>query len=51
MTRSYDALVWTALLGEPMEVLGPPELVEATRGLVMRLSAAAGKAGTGADGG
>jgi predicted DNA-binding transcriptional regulator YafY len=48
---SYHALVWTALLGEPMEVLGPPELVEATRGLVMRLSAASGAAGTGAHGG
>lgn len=38
---SHSALVWTALLGEPMEVLGPPELVEAARGIVARLNVAA----------
>jgi predicted DNA-binding transcriptional regulator YafY len=37
---THSALVWTALLGEPMEVLGPPELVEAARGLAARLSGA-----------
>ena len=38
---SRSALVWTALLDEPMEVLGPPELAEAARELVSRLSVAA----------
>jgi hypothetical protein len=37
---SHSALVWAALLGEPIEVLEPPELVEAAHGLVARLSAA-----------
>jgi predicted DNA-binding transcriptional regulator YafY len=37
-SRSF--LVWMALLDEPMEVLDPPELAEATRTLVARLSAA-----------
>jgi len=34
-------LVWMATLREPMEVLGPPELVEAARTLAERLAAAA----------
>jgi predicted DNA-binding transcriptional regulator YafY len=38
---SRSALLWTALLDEPMEILGPPELVEAARGLVARLRTAA----------
>jgi hypothetical protein len=38
-SRSF--LVWTALLDEPMEVLDPPELVEAARAATARLSAAA----------
>jgi predicted DNA-binding transcriptional regulator YafY len=38
---SRNFLVWMALLDEPMEVLGPPELVEAARTLVKRLGAAA----------
>jgi predicted DNA-binding transcriptional regulator YafY len=38
-TRNF--LVWMALLDEPMEVLDPPELVEAARALVDRLGAAA----------
>jgi predicted DNA-binding transcriptional regulator YafY len=38
---SREFLVWMALLDEPMEVLGPPELAEAARTLVTRLAAAA----------
>jgi predicted DNA-binding transcriptional regulator YafY len=38
-SRSF--LVWIAMLDEPMEVLGPPELVEVARTVVARLSAAA----------
>jgi predicted DNA-binding transcriptional regulator YafY len=38
---SRDFLVWMALLDEPIEVLGPPELAEAARALVARLEAAA----------
>lgn len=38
---SRSSLVWTALLDHPMEVLGPPELVEVARTLVERLSSAA----------
>jgi predicted DNA-binding transcriptional regulator YafY len=38
-SRSF--LVWMALLDEPMEVLGPPELAALARTLVTRLSAAA----------
>jgi predicted DNA-binding transcriptional regulator YafY len=38
-SRSF--LVWMALLDEPMQVLGPPELAEAARALVARLGAAA----------
>ncbi len=38
---SRSALVWTALLDHPLEVLGPPELVEVARTLSRRLSAAA----------
>jgi predicted DNA-binding transcriptional regulator YafY len=38
---SREFLVWTALLDEPMTVLGPPELAEAARSLVARLAAAA----------
>jgi predicted DNA-binding transcriptional regulator YafY len=37
---SRNFLVWMALLDEPMEVLGPPELAEAARTLVARLGAA-----------
>ncbi len=37
-SRSF--LVWMALLDEPMEVLDPPELAEASRSLVARLAAA-----------
>ncbi len=37
---SRNFLVWMALLDEPMEVLGPPELAEATRRLVARLGPA-----------
>ena len=33
-------LVWMALLDEPLEVLGPPELAEAARAVVARLGAA-----------
>ncbi len=38
---SHGFLVWMATLDEPMEVLGPPELSEAARVLVTRLSGAA----------
>jgi predicted DNA-binding transcriptional regulator YafY len=38
-TRGF--LVWMALLDEPLQVLDPPELVEAARSLVTRLAAAA----------
>ena len=38
---SHGFLVWIAMLDEPMQVLGPPELVEAARAVVARLSAAA----------
>jgi predicted DNA-binding transcriptional regulator YafY len=38
---SQGFLVWMATLDEPMEVLGPPELVEAARAVAARLSAAA----------
>ncbi len=38
---SRGFLVWMATLDEPMEVLGPAELVEAARVVVARLSAAA----------
>jgi predicted DNA-binding transcriptional regulator YafY len=38
---SRNFLVWVALLGEPMKVLGPPELTEAARVLATRLGAAA----------
>ncbi len=38
---SRQFLVWMALLDQPMEVLGPPELAEAARTLVSRLGAAA----------
>lgn len=37
---SRNFLVWMALLDEPMEVLGPPELVETARSLATRLDAA-----------
>jgi predicted DNA-binding transcriptional regulator YafY len=36
---SRHFLVWMALLDEPMDVLGPPELVDAARALVSRLGA------------
>jgi predicted DNA-binding transcriptional regulator YafY len=38
-SRSF--LIWMALLDEPIEILGPPELAEAARTLVSRLGAAA----------
>jgi predicted DNA-binding transcriptional regulator YafY len=38
---SRNALVWTALLGHPMEVLGPPELAQEARSLAARLAEAA----------
>ena len=38
---SRHFLVWMALLDEPMEVLGPPELAAAARAMVGRLRAAA----------
>ncbi len=37
---SHGFLVWMATLDEPMEVLDPPELIEAARRIVARLSAA-----------
>jgi hypothetical protein len=40
---SRSALVWTALLGHPMAVLGPPELVEEARSLAAQLSEAASR--------
>jgi hypothetical protein len=38
---SRNFLVWMALLDEPIEVLGPPELADAARTLVAQLSGAA----------
>jgi predicted DNA-binding transcriptional regulator YafY len=38
---SRNFLVWMAVLDEPMEVLSPPELVDAARALVTRLTTAA----------
>ena len=38
---SYGFLVWMATLDEPMEVLDPPELIEAARAVAARLGAAA----------
>jgi predicted DNA-binding transcriptional regulator YafY len=38
---SRNFLVWMAMLDEPIEVLGPPELAEAARTVVARLTAAA----------
>jgi hypothetical protein len=38
---SHSFLVWMATLGEPMQVLGPPELADAARTLAARLGAAA----------
>jgi predicted DNA-binding transcriptional regulator YafY len=38
---SQSFLVWTALLDVPMEVLDPPELVEAARSMAARLATAA----------
>jgi hypothetical protein len=38
---SHGFLVWMATLDEPMQVLDPPELVDALRTIVARLSAAA----------
>ncbi|HWH21590.1 MAG TPA: transcriptional regulator [Solirubrobacterales bacterium] len=38
---SHGFLVWMATLDEPLEVLDPPELVEAARVIVTRLSGAA----------
>jgi predicted DNA-binding transcriptional regulator YafY len=39
-----EFLVWMALLAEPLEVLGPPELIAAAAELAARLGAAAGAA-------
>ena len=41
---THGFLVWMATLGEPMEVLDPPELAEAARTLAARLAAAANAA-------
>jgi predicted DNA-binding transcriptional regulator YafY len=38
---SHEFLVWMALMDAPIEVLGPPELVDAARSMVTRLAAAA----------
>lgn len=38
---SRQFLVWMALLDEPLQILGPPELAEAARSVVARLGAAA----------
>jgi predicted DNA-binding transcriptional regulator YafY len=38
---SREFLVWMALLDAPLEVVGPPELADAARSLVARLTAAA----------
>ena len=38
---SREFLVWMALLDAPMQVLSPPELVDAARSMVTRLAAAA----------
>ena len=38
---SREFLVWMALLDAPMQVLSPPELVDAARLMVTRLAAAA----------
>jgi predicted DNA-binding transcriptional regulator YafY len=38
---SQEFLVWMAMMDAPMQVLEPPELVEAARSLVTRLAAAA----------
>ena len=38
---SHGFLVWMATLDEPMEVLGPPELIEAAKVIVARLTGAA----------
>lgn len=38
---SRGFLIWMAMLDEPIEVLDPPELVDAARALVARLTAAA----------
>jgi len=35
-------LVWMATLGEPIEILGPPELRDAARGVLKRLTAGVG---------
>jgi predicted DNA-binding transcriptional regulator YafY len=37
---SHHFLMWMALLDEPIEVLGPPELADAARALASRLSSA-----------
>jgi predicted DNA-binding transcriptional regulator YafY len=41
-TWSRHFLTWMALLEEPIEVLGPPELISAASSLASRLAAAAG---------
>jgi hypothetical protein len=38
---SHGFLVWMATLDEPMEVLDPPELIEAARVIAARLTGAA----------
>ena len=39
---SRNFLIWMALMDEPIEVLGPPELVQAAQVIVARLGGAAG---------
>ena len=41
---SRHFLAWMALLEEPMEILGPPEMISAASNLASRLAAAAGAA-------
>ena len=42
---SRHFLVWMALLDQPMEVLGPPELTAAATSVARRLTTAVGSAG------
>jgi predicted DNA-binding transcriptional regulator YafY len=42
---SRQFLMWTALMDEPIEVLGPPDLIDAARQLAGRLSAGVGPEG------
>jgi hypothetical protein len=45
---SRDFLVWMALLDEPMEVVGPPEMIAAAATLATRLRGAAADSSSGA---